>query len=796
MKRYIYILLTVVLGLFIVQCEAPYKHTDFVDNSIYTVVVESEDSLQGSVDGTGNYKAGTEIELVAVPEKHYQFLVWHDNDSTNPRSLTVTCDTMFTARFERAKYELVTLVNDSALGMVIGGGVYEALDKAVITARAHSGCCFLEWSDGVQDSVRTILMEKDTTLTAHFLVIKHTVTLAVNYVQMGVVQGSGIYNENEFITITATPNEGYRFVNWSDGNIENIRKIQVTEDIALTANFEALSYTIAVNVNDATMGSVTGGGVYKTAEVATLTAIPNETYRFVNWSDGNVDNPREINVKNDVTLTANFAAYIHTIAVDVNDEAMGTVTGGGTYKSNEIVTLTAIPNAGYEFVKWSDGFIDNPRKLTVTQDLSITAQFTATKHNVSALVNNSSWGSTSGGGNYKTDEVATLTATPAIGYRFVNWSDGNTDNPRQVTVKGDMTFIANFEPLVHLISVQSDNETMGSVTGTGNYKTRETITITALPNENYKFVRWSDGDVTNPRYIVVSQSLSLIATFEHITHMVNVMPKDPSMGTVRGSGTYHQGTTITIEAIPEPNHKFRNWSDGNTDNPRNIVVTESITLTANFDVYIERNDSGIYNGHKYIDLGLPSGTLWATQNVGAQAEDDSFLSYCGDVFYWGTTTNSLGSGEYKYGTNDYVTKYCTDAAHGIVDNKTILDASDDAATVNWGGAWRMPTKQELQELIDYCTWTPIDNGDLWRVEGTNGNSIILSANLTGIVEQNGYASVVELMEDAALYWCTALGDKSTTAVCLGVFNDGFNKVGLVTIMRTIPAYIRPVVSSQ
>ncbi len=114
-----------------------------------------------------------------------------------------------------------------------------------------------------------------------------------------------------------------------------------------------------------------------------------------------------------------------------------------------------------------------------------------------------------------------------------------------------------------------------------------------------------------------------------------------------------------------------------------------------------------FNGHEYINLGLPSGTLWATCNVGANSPEEY-----GDYFAFGETepkefyaleTYKWGNGE----TNAFLTKYCTNSDWGIVDNKTILDKEDDAAFVNWGGNWRTPTLEEFQELMDYCAWSTI-----------------------------------------------------------------------------------------
>ncbi len=135
--------------------------------------------------------------------------------------------------------------------------------------------------------------------------------------------------------------------------------------------------------------------------------------------------------------------------------------------------------------------------------------------------------------------------------------------------------------------------------------------------------------------------------------------------------------------------------------------------------------TGRLNGYGYVDLGLPSGTLWATCNVGAASPKEY-----GDYFAWGeTTTKKIYNWRtYKYCSGDYntLTKYCKNADYGsdgFTDALTILETSDDAATANWGAGWRMPTKDDWEELKSKCKWTCMSNG--YKVVGPNRNSIFL-----------------------------------------------------------------------
>lgn len=156
-----------------------------------------------------------------------------------------------------------------------------------------------------------------------------------------------------------------------------------------------------------------------------------------------------------------------------------------------------------------------------------------------------------------------------------------------------------------------------------------------------------------------------------------------------------------------------------------------------------------------VDLGLPSGTLWADRNVGADSPEDY-----GDYFAWGeTSTKSIYDwSTYKWcqGSNTSMTKYCTKSSYGIVDNKTVLDLEDDAAYVNMGTEWRMPTSDELKELRNKCTWTRTSQKGTkgYKVTGPNGKSIFLPA-----AGHRGGSSLYDA-GSSGYYWSASLNESN------------------------------------
>lgn len=197
------------------------------------------------------------------------------------------------------------------------------------------------------------------------------------------------------------------------------------------------------------------------------------------------------------------------------------------------------------------------------------------------------------------------------------------------------------------------------------------------------------------------------------------------------------GADLTVTVNATGSKKYASKTAGS-----NIIAGKSYSYTI---TEVEEGPAD-YNGHDYVDLGLPSGLKWATMNVGANAPEDY-----GSYFAWGETEGygqNTSDGRlfdclrYKWSSkNDFtgLTKYTypDNRTSGIWysgnifigDRKTVLDKEDDAAAVNWGGSWRMPTKAEQDELRNNCTWTWITQNGVngYKVKGTNNNWIFLPA---------------------------------------------------------------------
>lgn len=211
-------------------------------------------------------------------------------------------------------------------------------------------------------------------------------------------------------------------------------------------------------------------------------------------------------------------------------------------------------------------------------------------------------------------------------------------------------------------------------------------------------------------------------------------------------------------------------------------------------VYVIQNEDELY-----VDLGLPSGTLWATMNVGATSPEDY-----GDYFAWGETegynsgktTFDLSAYKWCKGTETSMTKYCNnsrDGYNGFTDNKTELDPEDDAANVNWGSDWRMPSKEQLSELVNSdntsTEWTTVNGVNGRKITSkSNGNSIFLPA--AGFYVE---WSLVNAGSDG-YYWSRTLGSNYSGAAWYMYFDS--NRVDVYNNERNVGRSVRPVRATE
>lgn len=271
-----------------------------------------------------------------------------------------------------------------------------------------------------------------------------------------------------------------------------------------------------------------------------------------------------------------------------------------------------------------------------------------------------------------------------------------------------------------------------------HYHPGNEVVVIAHPDEGYSFKGWHTRKADKPVYterryaFTANEDILLTARFVYKSYSISISSTSGGSvcfeDTTEASLTLPCGKEVTAVAKADDGYTFIGWYKKDSTTPVSPQPCYSFKASEDIDLIARFDKKQFANGHEYIDLGLPSGTLWASCNIGALNPEE-----CGGYYAWGETEekSEYSRENYKWcdGGNT-ITKYCSDSNYGTVDNSVVLDAEDDVALCRWGGNWRMPTTDEQQELFDNCVW---NYGELNGVDGywvtskSNGKSLFLPA---------------------------------------------------------------------
>lgn len=466
----------------------------------------------------------------------------------------------------------------------------------VVTLEAFPGIGygFDKWDGDLTGTATTIQfpMTRDIYTTARFVINSYTLTYAAG--PGGSVSGEltqVVEHDNDGSAVEAIADNGYHFVQWSDGVTSNPRKdISVTSDLAVEAQFALNSYSISVEVIPEGGGSVGGAGEYLFGETVTLSASPSSTYAFLYWAEGDVELSREEKLvfvaSEDRNLTAVFDQEAVQISAAVQPAESGWVEGAGNYIPGEQVELLAVPAEGYHFVSWTKGMAilgEHPLYSFVAADnRELTANFAINSYHVVLLTEPASGlgGMVKGAGVYDHGDQVRVMAAASQGYEFAGWFDGDflvsTDLIYDFIITTDLSLTARFESETYLITTGVSPAESGSVSGGGEYFHGETVSLSAQPADGYYLLRWMDGSsqvsVRNPYMFSASGNRNLVAEFavkwwgddkhqKENNVLITASVEPEGVGVVLGQGYYEIGKEVTLVASPNEGIEFTAWKE-------------------------------------------------------------------------------------------------------------------------------------------------------------------------------------------------------------------------------------------
>ena len=502
----------------------------------YVVWVDVNDKSAGTVTGDGLVNEGVSHTVTATPKSGYHFLRWSNGVTENPYTFVVTQDTVLYALFEADVvinyYDINVVSSDETMGTVSGGGTHlEQGQTVTITATPNEGYQFLYWTtaDGqVQGAISQWTVTKDETLIAHFRVAPpaDAYNLWVCGTQVtgsnsADILGDGVWcYDHETRTLSTMKMATY--------NIENHGFIEdwVTDAGSLTVVFNHLI--------DATC--TTTDNVIRTAIVSTKgMTFTGSAY---NGPSVTAKNMYVANFSDVFTITGHITAWLYlqnTSDFGRNNFNKAILLAGKTpslvVNGANLEVLSGVgESTGYKVSNKTDQAANLSLINAVVDDGSISAKSlyisdNSPKYEINYLTPSiESLCAVGGFNNYFEGTYVTLRAYPAAGYKFVSWSDGNTDNPRLIIMPAQNVYL---DPIVEVDDSQnpkgaiinaSATEGQGSIADftSGWYAEGTELTITAVAAEGYTFVQWSDGEVSNPYFITVEdkKNINITAVFK------------------------------------------------------------------------------------------------------------------------------------------------------------------------------------------------------------------------------------------------------------------------------------------
>ncbi len=504
-----------------------------------------------------------------------------------------------------------------------------------LTATAATNYHFVSWEDNSTAAIRTLTMPSDGTenveVTATFVGDAY-LTIASNNTEYG----------NVAFVMASSEQKAHEKAVASTDYVPTPTGVDLYEN----CNNDNTKWYYDNDGIDASLGYM----IYKSngPEVSRVvfTLTNNETYTVTASTGSNTNAyfyyvyPKYNNVYSDANYTNLVCSSCGITKVELyvgnpsNPEGVEFVDATHAYvKPGKSVDVKATPNAAYYFVKWNDEEAINSNVAVTTsytapangtyEAASLTANFAINTYTITATANDNNMGTVSGGGTYNEAATVTLTATPATGYHFVNWTKTGETSPVSTaatysfnaTAETEGSYIANFAVNTYTLTLATDptnglqgtldvvrnnnNELPAGVTGTyPNYTVNEGVYVplVILPVTHYHLVsliggtnqpiNYSDNHAT----IAVNKDSTITATFAIDTYVITATANNSTLGTVSGGGTYNHGVTVTLTATATDSTHFVNWTKEGETNPVSTTATYNFTAeaagnyTANFAI--------------------------------------------------------------------------------------------------------------------------------------------------------------------------------------------------------------------
>ena len=639
---------------------------DFCTGELY---VNATAGKNGKVTGNGFYAANNIATLTAEADDGYIFKQWSDGNTDNPRRIKVKDDLTLIAEFiSDGRIDIPGFAESDSLNCWFIAGWKE--EKAYVKDNiasifvseycdqwAAQFCNILTGLDGQEEDNKFQLdfdikwnrLEKSRAATIYLLAGKVMGDIHEDYQWSdsvaelvnaeGTIDGvryagynlandewthvswGGIITETGAKYIGVEINLGMNETDGDNRGTFSFRNMKVRINDSIVRE-DFCTGELYVNAKAGKNGKVTGGGFYAKGDTATLAATADEDYYFKQWSDGNTDNPRRVTVNDDITLTAEFATDVVYISYYAESDSINAWYVNGELVKKAIVTTDNIASITVS----ENGNLWESQFCNILSGLE--GQETGNKFQLDFDIN---WNSLNGGNQA---QIMMVTNKNGYGDRY----NSEEENTELVNANGNNSGIqfATYQITnggwTHISWGGTIGEKGAQYIGVGIYFNKFDTEADKRGTFNFKNMKVRINDE------VVLQDFCTNDLFVDATAGKN--------GTVTGGGYYTKGDTVTLIATADTNCYFKQWSDGNTDNPRTFVATDDVlSLTAQFG-----GESKPFAGKP---ITLPGVIEFENFDLGAN----------GIAYYDTSEGNELGEMDYRADTD--VDVCYTDFGYGI-----------------------------------------------------------------------------------------------------------------------------------
>ena len=528
---------------------------------------------------------------------------------------------------------------------IIGEHTYAEGSQVTITAVANPGYQFDHWDgDCTGSETCQFLMDSNKSVVAHFIEI-HDLTIEVIPEGIGTTTpavGTYTYTHGSPVTITAEPEPGYEFVNWSGDCSGDTCSLTMDEDKTVTANFSFIVYTLDITKTGSGSGTVTSDQVgidcgetcsydFDPDTVITLTAEPDADLRFAGWN-GDCSGEEEtcqVTMAAAYSVSAEFVKQ-NELTITVTGAGSGTVTSDPagidcgencTFKFDldEVVTLTAVADADSLFDGWGGDCSGQTCTLTMDEDKAVFADFSLIHYALNIMKIGSGSGTVTSDPTgidcgvtcsyeFLPDTLVTLTAEPETNSRFAGWSGGcsGEEETCQVMMETAKTISAEFV-MQYDLTVMKTGTGSGTVTSvpagidcgencTSKFDLDEVVSLTAEADAGFRFAGWSGAcsGTDTLCQVTINEVKNVTANFIQIFELTvtkmgsgaGTVTSDPA-GIDCGSTCSHEydlDTVVTLTAIAEEGSRFTGWSgeDCSGTDTCQVTMDAAKNVTADF----------------------------------------------------------------------------------------------------------------------------------------------------------------------------------------------------------------------